>query len=120
MQLGIAIQDCGVDFGSLITSSTEVRLATGLRCQITDSGPNAALAIIENHANFDGDVIAPSSFFCHLSIHCLRTSGSCRQKRLCAHFAQNRTKRTKPEETGIAASKDALSTNGFSCRRARP
>ena len=62
MQLGIAIQDCGVDFGSLITSSTEVRLATGLRCQITDSGPNAALAIIENHANFDGDVIALQQF----------------------------------------------------------
>ena len=60
IQLGLAVEDSGVEFASLITSETEVRIGNELRCQIansrsSDGGDHVALSLIENHANFTGD-----------------------------------------------------------------
>ena len=61
VQLGLATEDCGVPFASLVTSETELRVGKGLCCQLSnshpsDAGDSFALAVIENHANFDGGV----------------------------------------------------------------
>ena len=49
IQLGLAVEDSGVEFASLITSETEVRIGNELRCQIansrsSDGGDHVALS----------------------------------------------------------------------------
>lgn len=60
VQLGLAVEDVGIKFASLINSETELRVGSGLRCQLasgdsSEGQDRSALALIENHANFDGN-----------------------------------------------------------------